>query len=82
MRILASIAAAIIIAAIHAGATEIGVFAGPGCAGVQHLATYRAWLGSPAFHVTENFDQSSWTALASDATWSINCYAQCETRYL
>jgi Glycosyl hydrolase family 26 len=77
MRIAEIVAAAIIIAAIEpAGAAEIGVFAGPGCAGVQHLATYRAWLGSPALHVTENFDQSGWAALASDATWSINCYAQ------
>ena len=55
--------------------TEIGVFAGPGCAGVQQLAVYRAWLGSPAFHVTENFNQSTWPALVSDVPWSVNCYA-------
>ncbi|HVJ53195.1 MAG TPA: glycosyl hydrolase [Aliidongia sp.] len=58
-----------------AAATEIGLYAGAGCDGVAHLATYNAWLGSPAVHVTENFDQSTWAALKSDAGWSIGCYA-------
>lgn len=56
-------------------AVEIGIYAGAGCNGVTHLGVYRAWLGSPAFHVTENFDQSSWNNLTSDVPWSANCYA-------
>ena len=58
-----------------AAAAEIGLYAGPGCNGLPHLTSYAAWLGAPAAHVTENFDQSSWANLKSDVPWSVGCYA-------
>jgi Glycosyl hydrolase family 26 len=78
MRVSALIVPAIVTALLGIRpvcAVEIGVYAGPGCAGVTHLGVYQAWLGSPATHVTENFDQSSWFNLTSDVPWSVNCYA-------
>ena len=79
MRVLTFVFPLVIVAAslsnTSARAVEIGIYAGAGCSGVTHLGVYRAWLGSPAFHVTENFDQSSWANLTSDVPWSVNCYA-------
>jgi hypothetical protein len=54
----------------------MGLYAGPGCYGQTHLTNWANWLGQPAHHVTENFDQSSWANLMSDAQWSIGCYAK------
>jgi hypothetical protein len=71
----ASATAALLLASHAAGAVEMGVFAGPGCYGVANLPGFAHWLGDPAHHVTENFDQSSWPHLVSDAEWSIECYA-------
>ena len=59
-----------------AHATEMGLYAGPGCYGLTHLTNFSTWLGAPAVHVTENLDQSSWANLISDAEWSIGCYAK------
>ena len=72
----AGAAGALLLGARGAQATEMGIYAGPGCYGLSHLTSYATWLGEPATHVTENLDQSSWANLASDATWSIGCYAQ------
>ena len=58
-----------------ARAAEMGLYAGPGCYGLTHLTQYAGWLGAPAHHVTENFDQRSWADLVSDSEWSIKCYA-------
>ena len=62
-------------AAFRADAAEMGIYAGPGCYGPPHLSHYANWLGAHARHVTENFDQSSWSNLVSDAEWSTKCYA-------
>lgn len=75
MKMTVALAAALLALASPAKATQIGVYAGPGCAGVEYLGVYKAWLGSPAMHVTENFNQNSWPELASGAGWSIECYA-------
>jgi hypothetical protein len=69
-------AGALLLGTHRADAVEIGLYAGPGCDGLSHLTGYAGWLGVPAHHVTENFDQSSWANLASDAEWSIGCYAK------
>ncbi len=71
----------LILAAQPAGAAEIGIYAGAGCNGLPHLASYKTWLGAPAVHVTENFDQSSWANLKSESGWSIGCYAPVRNSY-
>src|SRR5579859_5308816 len=74
--LVAGVAGALLLGSHGAGAVEIGLYAGPGCDGLSHLTRYADWLHTPAHHVTENFNQSTWPALASDATWSIECYAR------
>ena len=69
-------AGALLLGVHSASATEMGIYAGPGCDGLSHLAGYAAWLGAPARHVTENFNQSSWSQMVSDAQWSIQCYSK------
>ncbi len=69
--ISAGLAGGVLLGSLDAGAAEMGLYAGPGCDGLTHLTNYAAWLGAPAHHVTENLNQSSWSALASHAQWSI-----------
>ncbi|HLY58227.1 MAG TPA: glycosyl hydrolase [Stellaceae bacterium] len=72
----AAVASTLFVMSSAAGAAEIGIYAGSGCNGLPHLTSYQTWLGAPAAHVTENFDQSSWANMVNDAGWSISCYAQ------
>jgi hypothetical protein len=74
--LIAGIAGVFVLGMRGAGAAEVGVYAGPGCDGVDNLPHYQEWLGAPVHHVTENLDQSSWPHLISDAGWSIQCYAK------
>src|SRR6266571_7552648 len=74
--LIAGAVGALLLSVHSAGATEMGIYAGPGCDGLSHLVGYAAWLGAPAPHVTENFNQSSWSQMVSDAQWSIQCYSK------
>jgi hypothetical protein len=71
---LAGVASGLLLSSSGAFAVETGLYAGPGCWGVDNLPGFAHWLGEPATHVTENFNQSTWSALESDALWSIECY--------
>jgi hypothetical protein len=76
MRPLSLFALLMVASPVHsASAVEIGIYAGAGCSAMAELKSYQAWLGAPAAHATENFDQSSWAAFASDVPWSVGCFA-------
>jgi hypothetical protein len=54
---------------------QVGIFSpGGGCAGLPGIASYGAWLGRPAQHITENWTTSTWAALLQDVTYDLGCY--------
>jgi hypothetical protein len=53
---------------------QIGLNAAGGCNGLAGIASFGAWLGRPATHVTEGWTYTSWSALMTDVTYDLNCY--------
>jgi hypothetical protein len=68
--------AALLICVSSAFAVEFGAYSSAGCTSVTNLGIYKAWIGVPSQHVTENWSQSTgWSGLLSDSAWSIGCFA-------
>lgn len=59
---------------LPASATEIGVFTGPGCAGVRAMPGFVNWFGAKPTRTIEMTDSRSWFYFSDNLNYRINCW--------
>jgi len=57
-------------------ATDLSVYRGAGCSGVQNLAAFKSFLGRNPDRVVDFLQTNNWAGMQNEAGWAIQCWAR------